>query len=308
MIQQSKKTGGGLNQSIPPVKFIFKRNKMKKRTTKEIMELLEKQSVRPLENIPLLEEYISASLEREKTITFFNWECPPRVLDSDAKGKPFVNYCVNLEKIFKGEKLDDFTELPRVVEQKEREIELLKKFKNWGLTFRFVKIIADTNAYYITPDSIDILGERRVVEVFLDFKRRIDEITERDYPLKVNSCFFSELICPIQDLYENWVQQALRQLKANPEKLISQSIWDKELKYLKEHMGFDSSQKDELLDFARKVVATYCSEGMIFDRLSQTEEFSSCIWLNIEEAIDASVGITNGLRKLNNLGPMPMVF
>lgn len=276
--------------------------------TQKIIQALEERSERQLENKELLIKYIEESLNINKLITFYNWECPPRFLDYDSKKRIFVNYCVDMDKIFKGEKIDEFTEIPRVVEMKNREIKILKFLDKLGLNYRFSKIIADTNAWYITQKSVEILGKEKIQKSFNQFKEQIDKIIKECYNKEIKTYFFTDLIKHTKKEYDFHVNEALNILKQNRKKIISDKIWKEELDYLGEHMGFNKSQKNEQIQFAEKVIATYCSEGMIFDKLSKTNDFSNCVWLNIEEAFDSSIETTNGLRIINGLERMPMIF
>ena len=131
-----------------------------------ILQLLKNSSQQPLENEALIKRYIVDALTNKVLITFFDWECPPRTISRTGDGAQFVNYDIDLDKIFRGETIDRYTELPRAVSQQGDEIRALKYLIKSGLAFRFVKIIADTNAYYITPESVEIMGRERIEKVF----------------------------------------------------------------------------------------------------------------------------------------------
>lgn len=274
-----------------------------------IIKKINQESQRQIENEKLFRKYILDSLNGEKAITFYNWECPPRILDKDKNGEMFLNYCVDLKKVFRGEKIDEFTEMPRIVAEKRREIKMLKFLKSLGLKFRFVKIIADTNAYYITPESLVILGKKEIKNTFFEFKGRIKEILKKDYKfIKPSVYLFTDLIKIYQKEYENAMVEVLDILNSKNSDLIGVKIWKKQLKYLKRHLGFKDNQKKEMIEFTKKVIATYGAEGLIFERFSRTKKLSNCVWLNIEEPSLESIEITNCLRSRRNLGKLPMVF
>ena len=274
-----------------------------------ILKKINKRSIMPLENEPLFGNYAKDSLECGKMITFFNWECPPRTLDMDKTGNVFLNYCVDLEKIFRGEKLDYYTEMPRVVAQKNREIRALRFLKSLGLKFRFIKIIADTNAYYITPQSLKASGKRKLDDIFSDFKLRIDGILEKDYKdFRTGSLLFTSMIKRYRREYESALSEALSNLNSGNQGLVRPEIWKKERDYIQEHVGFNASQRESLTEFTKKVIATYAAEGVIFAKLSETDDFSNCVWLNIEEPSFESIEITNCLRNKKGLGKLPMIF
>ena len=60
-----------------------------KKTTQDILNALEQNSIMPIESKKLLTGY----LESNQTITFYNWECPPRFLDTTADGTVFLAGC-----------------------------------------------------------------------------------------------------------------------------------------------------------------------------------------------------------------------
>ena len=134
-----------------------------------IFEQIQKKSIKKIQNPEALKKYIQQSLIQGIPITFFNWECPPRFLDNGA-----VNYLVDLNKIFAGKKIDKYTELPRVVEQSRKEIRILNFLNSLGIKYRFIKIIADSNAYYLTPGSLDKFSREKIIKVYLRFKEKIN--------------------------------------------------------------------------------------------------------------------------------------
>jgi len=274
-----------------------------------IINKINKKSRIPIESEFLFRKYISESLTGKNLITFYNWECPPRILDADKKGRLFINYCVNLEKIFRGETIDNFTEIPRVVKDKEREIDMLKFLKSLGLKFRFIKLIADTNAYYITPYSLQVLGKEKIKKVFSDFKRKIEEMIRKDYKfVEINTFLFTNLTNKYQKEYENAVFKALDILDSDISKLIKPKTWNQQKEYIKGHLGFKEYQRKEIIDIAKRTIATYGAEGILFNLLSKTKNFSNCVWMNIEEADQRTIAITNCLRQKSRLANLPMIF
>lgn len=274
-----------------------------------IIKKINQRSQRPIENEKLFRKYALDSLIGGEAITFYNWECPPRILDKNKSGEIFLNYCVDLEKVFRGEKIDNYTEMPRIVAEKIREIKALNFLESLGIKFRFVKIIADTNAYYITPESLKILGKKEIKNTFLEFKERIEEILSKDYKfIELGIFLFTDLIKKYRKEYESAVAQALNILNSENSDLVRLKIWKNQLEYIKNHLGFKGNQQKEMIEFTKKVIATYGAEGMIFDLLSKTEQFSNCVWLNIEEPSLESIEITNCLRNRKKLGKLPMIF
>lgn len=274
-----------------------------------IINKINKISKIPIESKSLFKRYILESLEGKNLITFYNWECPPRILDVDEKGKTFVDYCVNLEKVFRGEKIDDYTEIPRIVEEKKKEIEILRFLKSLGLKFRFIKLIADTNAYYITPYSLEVSGEEGIEETFLRFKRKIGTILKKDYKfIETKAYLFTTLLKEYRKEYENAFVEALKILDSDVSRLINLVTWNQQKRYIKGHLGFKEDQQKKIIDITKKTIATYGAEGAIFDLLSKTEGFSNCTWINIEEANKRTIEITNCLRKKKGISELPIIF
>jgi hypothetical protein len=275
-----------------------------KNNIQSAIKYLKNNSTKKAENFPLIEKYIRESFINGTPITFYNWECPPRFIDY-KDGRAFLNFNVDLNDIFQGKKIDKFTELPRVVAAREREIKILNALKKNGLKFRFVKLIADTNAIYLTPESMAILGEKKIEAKFDEFKKLLLKNTAR-YPLAVKVYRFSELIRPFKNAYEINFQSALKLLRRSPKNLVQVGIFKDQLGRVKEHVGLSGG--NSLQEFCLRTIASYGAEGIIFSRLAKTKKFSNCVWLNIEEADDRTIAITNCLRQKSNLGQLPMFF
>lgn len=263
-----------------------------------------KKSIRTIENKVLFSRYVQDSLSMGRPVTFYNWECPPRRVNTN-KGRFFIDYDVDLARIFSGKKIDNYTEFPRVVLLQKEEISMLNFLKSLNFPFRFIKIIADTNAYYITPESIDILGKKKVSEKFKEFKKLIKRWTEQ-YPIKTEVKLFTEVIKPFKGIYSNVYEDVCKILNKNPETLLSQKVYKEQILRAKNHMGI--LNKQWLKDFSAKTTATYAAEGVVFALLSKTESFSNCVWLNNHEIDDRTIEITNCYRRKMKIGDLPMVF
>lgn len=272
---------------------------------KIIINKLKKISIKPIENIELVSNYIFDSIYKKKTITFYNWECPPRFIDKDKNGKKFINYCVNLNIIRKGEKIDDYTEIPRVIIRKKEEIKILNYLKSLNFSFRFVKIIADTNFLYITPESLKYLNKNDIANSRKEFINLVVE-ESKSYPVPVQVFAFTKIIKPFQNIYKNTYKKTLFLLKNNRNKIIDNLTYNRQLIRTKRHIGL--KDKKEIEVFTDRTIATYSAEGIVFDKLSNTNYFSNCIWLNIEEVNDRTIDISNIFRKKRGIGNLPMFF
>lgn len=278
-----------------------------------IIKKIEKNSQKSIENNFLLKQYIEELLSGKKLITFYEWECPPRILDMDKKGKIFVNYCVDLDKVFRGEKLDKHSKIPRVIRNKKREENFLLFLKNSELKFRFIRIIADTNAYYLTPISLKILEKKKIENKFLELKEKIKKEFRKNDAIQKNVCLsdvylFTDLINRYRKKYEETLNNSLRILESSPANLISKKTWEELLKFIEKYMGFQRSQQKEILDFTKRYVATYATEGIIMELLSKTDKLSNCVWLNFAETEQEVIEATNCMRKKMNLENLPMIF
>ena len=89
-------------------------------------------------------------------------------------------------------------------------------------------------------------------------------------------------------------------------KLLPEKIVSKQFQRTREHIGLQDPEK--IKEFSIRTIATYAAEGMVFSELSETTEYSNCVWLNIEETDDRTIAITNSLRIKEGNGPLPMLF
>jgi len=278
---------------------------MLSKKTEKILQTISKNSQRPTENPKLLGEYLDESFNSGQKITFFDWECPPRILDRSDKGQEFVNYCVDLPLVFKGEKIDQYTEIPKVVKNCRPEKQNLKLLQQLGIQFRFVKLIADTNIYYLTPEVLDILGKRLVEKRLNNFKDLIKKETAQ-YPTNVEVYLFTELIKNYQQIYDDSFNYILNELQENNGNILPTKYLEQQFTRTKKHVGLSDNKVIE--DFSLKTIATYVAEGIIFNYLAKESYFSNCVWLNTEEVNPRTIELTNCLRKKQEIGDLPMVF
>ena len=209
--------------------------------------------------------------------TFYSWECPPRKLTEEK----WLNFEVDLDKVFSGIKLDEFTELPKIIEFGDIEKNLLKKIDQ-----TYYKIIADTNAYYLSPETIKKCGEKRIKTIFNRFKRTIQKECNEKYGIdKVKVVLFTEIIKDYKEEYEKTFFNVLNSVN----RYISQQEFSEIEKYLKEHVGF--KKQKELEKFTKKVIASYIAEGTIIPKI-----FHNPVWINFDEP-EILVNITNKCNK-----------
>lgn len=270
----------------------------------KIIKDIENKSGKPLQNKELISSYIFEAVSTGKPVTFFNWECPPRRICYDCR-RPFVDYDVDLKKIFKGKKIDEYTELPRVVERNEEEIEMLSFLNSLSFPFRFVKIVADTNAYYLTPGLFSVIRRRPPREKFLEFKNLIEKETLR-YPVKTEAILFTVLMRPFIGVYEQIYKKSCESLNIKPADLLPDALLRKQFTRTEKHIGIKN--RKWVRDFSIRTIATYAAEGVVFEKLSRTVGFSNCVWLNNHEIDKRTVEITNCYRRKIGICDLPMVL
>lgn len=271
----------------------------------DIIKNIQKNSIRPIESTLLFEDYIEQSIKNDKAITFYNWECPPRFLDKDKNNVEFVNYIVDLDSIFSMKKIDKYTEFPRVVEKNMQEKNILCKLKQLGIKFRFIKLIADTNVKYLTTESQEIIGEKKIDNKFMEFKNKIRDCL-KSYPVVVETFLFSSLVSRYRKVYEESFIEIENDILEGKFNIVSENIIKQQIRRTKKHIGFQDEKKQR--EFSVKTIASYGAEGMVFEKLAKTDYFSNCVWLNIEEVNQRSIDITNCMRRRRGFSNLPMVF
>ena len=271
----------------------------------EILNLIQKKSVRKIENTDSMKIYLKESLEQKKSITFYNWECPPRFIDKAKNGQLFINYNVDHDVIANKKQVDEYTELPRIITDFEKQKNIIEFLTGLGLNFRFVKLIADTNLYYLTPESRKYVDANLAEKKFKEFKMLIKERSD-GLPCKTEVMLFSDMIRPWQDLYNESFYKALKMMNIRPCLLVRNEILELQFQRTKEHVGISDDVWAE--EFSKRTIASYAAEGIIFNELSKSERYSNCVWLNIEEVDQRTIEITNCLRLKKGIARLPMVF
>lgn len=268
----------------------------------ELIKKIESDLELKIINKPFFRKYLSESILLNKKITFYDFECPPRKVIK-IKGKEYIDYQMGLNEIFSGKKNDDFTELPKAVEYRDKDTRFLKSLQKLGINFRYVKIIADTNLSYITPESSNITSKQKNVSQFRLFKSLIKKVTQ-NYPIQCDVVLFSDLIKSYQEDYNDAFDEAIEKLSLN--KLIDETTFNSQILRTKQHIGIVDDEFATI--FSKRTIATYAAEGIIFDLLSRTNYFSNCVWLNLYESNKRTEIISNCLRIQKGLKRIPMLI
>ncbi len=231
--------------------------------------------------------------------TFFSWECPPRKLVS-RNGQIFVDFDLDLEKTLNGEKIDKFTELPKVFEFGKIEGALLKKLDSIkGLRYNYFKLIADTNAYYLYPNRIN--SRTDLVRIFTQLKNKIQETCDRNYGSKeVNVILYTDLQKKFKKDYELVFNKFYRNSSS-----LKKQTFDSICKYLELHVGLPKGSK-ELTDLAKRMIGSYAAEGVVFELLNTCRYFTNPVWINFDEP-DLCCELTNFYRRKIGYQDLPII-
>lgn len=241
-----------------------------------------------------------------KPISFYNWECPPRQKAKDKNGT-WINFDIDIEAVVGGKKLDEFTEFPRLTSQVENErwfLELVNSRANTNYT----KIIADTNALYINPKSIKILGDKKIAKLSLRFKKALEQT--RNALLKAKSpkiILYTDLkkgFAKEYDLFFNLIYQSFNNT-GSP--FVPNNIYKHWVNRVTEHVGLTEKEKAEKYDAVRRSISTYAAEGMIFNLLNQSGLMPNPVWANFEEPPENGQS-TEILRVRYGIASLPILY
>lgn len=242
-------------------------------------------------------------------ISFYSWECPPRRVTEDKKFGKFVNFDIDIKKVVWGEKLDSYTEIPRINTRREEEKWFVENIILKSKNSTYIKFIADTNAIYLYPKSLKILGRPKIGKLLLEFKAELEKFSS----LKINQKFpkfllFTEIQKRFKKEYNDYFNLIMKSFTCS---LTSDFVPLKTLKYWEsriiKHVGLTPQMKKERQDLLKRVIASYAAEGMVFYFASRTGRFPNPVWLNWEEK-PISGKTTEILRKYFGLEPIPKVY
>jgi hypothetical protein len=254
-------------------------------------------------------EQLSYWWKENQPITFYSWECPPRKIDKDKKLGQFVNFDVDIKKVVIGEKLDNYTEIPRICCRKDDEKWFIKNiiWKNPKTTY--IKLIADTNAFYLYPKSLIILGEKVIKKLSRKFKKELEVFSvqnvDNKFPIFI---LFSEIQKEYKkeyDIFFNSIYQSFDRKLQSP--LASKEIicyWESRVV---DHVGLPRKMVTEKKDLIKRVIASYGAEGMILSLVSKDNILPNPVWVNWEEP-PFSGETTEILRDRYGLKPIPKLY
>lgn len=253
-------------------------------------------------NMKGLEEKIKKL--KTKSPSFFDWECPPRQLKKDKDSSTWFDFDLDLEKIVEGKKIDEFTELPKLVtKQDETKVVLDLIEKEFGQK-QFLKLIADTNWLYLYPESLKRTGEIRLREVAERFEELLQNKAGEIYGKgKVRLLNFTRFQEKFKTAYDRAFYGVLNNFEETvPKKL--QTQWETRLV---SHVGLSEKQRQERRALAKRAVASYAAEGIVFDLLDKSGILPNPVWISFDEPPFAGE-TTEILRKRKGLPPLPKIF
>lgn len=258
----------------------------------QLITEIEKLSIRPMENQRKIKQILSKGKLNKQKIILFDWECPPRFIQRQ-KNKENISFDVNLKQIFKGQKIDQFTEIPRTLTNQLLEEKILNLFMKNGFEVEFYKFIADTNT-----NLVEVSNKSKTKKKFVEFKKLLSQKVV-NYPVKTKVYLFSSFLKE-KKLNEKYDQIFIQTLENIKNSLIDPQLLKSQIKRTKDHMGLTNEK--QVKDVAEKTIASYAAEGAIFEALEANSE--DYIWLNLTEIDLRTIKITN-LTRQNKL---PMIF
>lgn len=251
-----------------------------------------------------LKSIFQESLKKGEVISFFDWECPPRKLRKDKDGSTWFDFDLDLEKIVEGEKINKFTELPKLI-TKENETKAVLDLigKEFGQK-QLLKLIANTNWLYLYPDSLRRIGEARLREISERFENLLQKKANQLYGEgKIKLLNFTRL----QERFKNGYDRAFDDVLGNFEEIVPEEIKTQWETRLISHVGLTEKQKRERKTLAKRVIASYAAEGVVFELLDKSGVLPNPVWISLDEPSFAGV-TTEILRKRKGLPPLPKVF
>lgn len=241
-------------------------------------------------------------------ISFYSWECPPRQIQTTKKYRRWVNFDIDLKSVVNGKKLDQFTELPRIITQPDKEKMFIESIININPKVTYTKIIADTNAPYLFVKSQKILGKERIRWLSREFKNLLEiKTTKLLGENKPNFSLYSSLQKGFKKDYEMFFQFIYKSFAGNNSPFVPREILIAWTECMVNHIGLTEEDKKERLDILKRVIASYAAEGMVFQLLSIAKIMPNPVWVNWEEEPNLAT-TTQILRKRYGLKPVPIIY
>jgi len=244
------------------------------------------------------------NLTGDEVISFFDWECPPRRLKRDKDGQIWFDFNLPLEKIVEGKKVDEFTELPKLLTKERETKEILQIIEKMFNKAQFLKLVADTNWLYLYPETLERIGEKRLVSIAKQLERllqkKADQIFGKD---KVKIMNFTKL----QKKFKREYEKAFNEVLDNFEEMVPCEIKNQWEVLLISHVGFSEKQRKYREALAKRTVASYAAEGIVFALLDKAKILPNPVWISMDEPLFTGE-TTEILRKRRGIAPLPKIF
>lgn len=261
-----------------------------------------------IENQDRLQNILKESFTDGKIVSFYDWECPPRQIKTEKNGSRWVNFDVNLKSVVAGKKLDYYTELPKIVSKTKLIKKILRVLDVSGLKYKFYMLIADTNALYLYPDSANKISYNRIKELSLRFRDLLQKRADIIYGNgKIKVILYTALQDKFKKEYERCFKIIYQDMDFKRFSFVQRKILKDWRKYLIGHVGLTKGLEKQKEDLAKRVIASYAAEGMVFSLLDKSRVFSNFVWINLEEPF-FSGATTELLRKRQGMFPFPKLY
>jgi len=250
-----------------------------------------------------IEGCILKNSNKSNCFSYFDWECPPRKKEVDENGEIWFDFDLPLEKIVSGQKVNEFTELPKILEKEKETKEILSILEKYN-ALPLIKLVADTNWLYLYPRTLEKVGEKRLKKIADRFEFLLQEKSDEMFGKnKIRVINFTRF----QKRFEREYGQAFNGIVENYEKIVPDKIKKKWENYLASHVGLPEKEKSYRKELAKKAVASYVAEGIIFDLLDKRGLFPNPFWICVDEP-EFVGNTTEILRKEKGIRPFPKIF
>lgn len=251
-----------------------------------------------------LKMQLTESLKRGEIASFFDWECPPRQSRKNKDGSIWFDLDLDLEKVTAGRKLDQFTELPKIITRKTETELILKTINREFGQPTLIKLVADTNWLYLYPESLKRIGRPRLREISERFEKLLQKKSNQLYGRgRIKMINFTKL----QGKFKNEYEQAFAEVLVNFRRIVPEKIKTQWETRLTSHIGLTEEQREERKNLSKRVIASYAAEGIAFDLLDKSGKLPNPVWVSLDEPSFAGE-TTEILRKRKGLPPLKKLF
>ncbi|MBU4466941.1 hypothetical protein KKF47_02670 [Patescibacteria group bacterium] len=190
-----------------------------------------------------------------------------------------------------------------MVDTEDETKTFLKMARECGISFRYLKILADDNPHRLYPRTLEIQGEKRIEEIFLEFFIWYQDKLDSLFGKGIEVVSWRELSAPYRELYEGIFNRPFDDISS----MLPKDIVEEEQRILAEHCGFQKDWQLQIKDFTERVIRSYAAEGVVFDALERDWVIPNQILLCDESTRVFPAQIEAG-RRLKGLDRLPKIF